>query len=481
MILLTTKRLTLSFESPLCTSLQVLKDIELTVREKESIGITGPSGAGKTQLGYAIGRLNEYFGGRIQCEELSYHRDGEDWNLMEEQRITAFRRTEIGYIFQEPFLYFNPTLRIKNQLALSASSGSTNLAGMANWLARVGLQEQDRILASFPHQLSGGQLQRLAIAGCLMKNPRIIIADEITSSLDQDAAQGILELILQLKNELGFSMLWVTHDEAEAVKYCDRIWSMRDGRLLSDQPAAAFKARTYSLKREKSVQAKAKEILKLTGIRKKYPQAGTANAGGEVLRGISFSLYEGEISGLAGDSGSGKSTLGRILAGMESWDQGQIRFDGRDLKQGFRPSREILYLFQDAFSSINPKITVKSLLDEALTAGGNQMDQEFILQLTRLDTTILTRKAGELSGGLRQRFALARALASMPRILIMDESVNALDVSLQEEILGMLLGYRKKYRLTILFISHQLKVVNYFCDRIFLLKEGKLEEKPGIS
>lgn len=480
MNLLTVKRLNLFFDSPLGTSHQVLKDIELTVRENESIGITGPSGAGKTQLAYAFGRLNEYFGGRIQCETLSYHRGSEDWNLMEDQQIKTFRKTEIGYIFQEPFLYFNPTLRIKNQLALSSSSGKGGLDLFNKWLERVGLHEHDRILKSYPHQLSGGQLQRLAIAGCLLKNPRIIIADEITASLDQGAAHRILELILQLKNELGFTILWVTHDEAEAVKYCDRIWSVREGRLLSDQPASEFKARTFSLKREKSSQAGAKEILKLTGIRKKYPQAGSAR-GNEVLRGISLSLFEGEITGLAGESGSGKSTLGRILAGMDSWDQGQIHFNGRELKKGFRPCREILYLFQDAFSSINPKITVKNLLDEALTAGGHQIDQEFILQLTRLDTTILTRKAGELSGGLRQRFALARALASMPRILIMDESVNALDISLQEEILEMLLLYRKRYGLTILFISHQMEVVNRFCDRIFFFREGNLEEKTGNS
>ncbi len=481
MILLTAKRLNLYFDSPLGTSHQVLKDITLTVHERESIGITGPSGSGKTQLAYTLGRLNEYFGGRIQSEILCYHQGGEDWNLMEDQRIKTFRKTEIGYIFQEPFLYFNPTLRIENQLALSSSSGKGNRDLFNKWLGRVGLHEHDRILKSFPHQLSGGQLQRLAIAGCLLKNPRIIIADEITAALDLSAAHQILELIMQLKNELGFSILWVTHDETEAVKYCDRIWSVRDGRLLSDLPAVEFKARTFNLKREKSVQADAKEILKLTGIRKKYPQAGSASGGHEILRGISLSLDEGEITGLAGESGSGKSTLGRILAGMESWDQGQIHFNGRELKKGFRPCREILYLFQDAFSSINPKITVKSLLDEALTAGGHQIDQEFILKLTKLDTAILTRKAGALSGGLRQRFALARALAAMPSILIMDESVNALDISLQEEILEMLLDYRKKYRLTVLFISHQLEVVNRICDRIFFLREGILEEKKGNS
>jgi len=474
--LLTAKRLNLSFDSPR-GSIQVLRDIDLAVHEKESIGLTGPSGAGKTQLAYTLGRLNEYFGGRIRCDALTYHRAGEEWNLMEDHRIRAFRKTEIGYIFQEPFLYFNPTLRIKSQLALSSASGIKDENLMGKWLDRVGLKEQDRILNSFPHQLSGGQLQRLAIAGCLLKNPRIIIADEITSSLDQGATQRILELIMQLKEELGFSILWVTHNETEVAKYCDRIWSVKDGRLESDMPAAGFKARPFSLQRKKGGEPGTREILQVTGIRKKYGRAGVP--GFEVLRGIDLSLREGEITGLAGESGSGKSTLGRILAGMESWDQGRIHYNGRELNRGFKPFREILYLFQDAFSSINPRITAQKLLDEALAAGERRMDQEFILKLTRLDQAILPRKAGELSGGLRQRFALARALAAMPRILIMDESVNALDVSLQEEILDMLLQYQIQYRLTILFISHQLEVIHRLCDRVVYLREGVLEEIRG--
>jgi len=478
----TIEHLNLSFPDPDGNKKQVLTDIDISIAAQDCIGILGKSGSGKTQLVQALAGLNEYRSGEISSLSNQYIAStGEVWNLSDKTRLLAFRKSEIGYIFQEPFSYFNPTLKMGRQLFLDKSDRKSP-DELPGWFVKLGLEDHQRILSSYPHQLSGGQLQRIAILSCLIRNPRIVIADEITASLDPDTSRLILKLLTDLKKDLGFALLWVTHDELEATQYCNRIWIIEQGRLIADMEAQKYPLNKLFLDNNGRSHPRQNEILKLRHIHKSFLNAGSSF--GErvtknvVLHDISFSVFKGEVLGIIGPSGGGKSTLAKIVAGMESWDQGEIYFNSKQISSGTGVSKEIIYLFQDAFSSLNPQLTCRVLLDEAWEAGQRRVDRISLLSLAQLDESLLSKKAISLSGGLRQRFALARALAVNPDILIMDESVNALDIPLQKQILDMLSQHLKTVEMTIIFISHQLDVVRKFAGRIIHLREGRLVADP---
>lgn len=474
------EHLQLSYTDPDGYVKKVLSDVHLSIDAGECIGILGKSGGGKTQLVQALARLNEFRGGVVTATSNFYTTtSGEVWDLSERRRLLEFRISEIGYIFQEPFSYFNPTIKIGKQIFLSEHPGHSRLEDIKTWFSRIGLTDDLRILSSYPHQLSGGQLQRLAILSCLIRNPRIVIADEITASLDPAASKRILQLLVDLKKEFGFALLWVTHDASEAMQFCDRIWVVEEGKLISDEPAKKHFLNGLKLDKSRKLPESSPEILKLSHIFKSYTRTGPFGqdlAKNQVLDDVSLLVRRGEILGITGPSGGGKSTLARIIAGLESWDSGELFFKSRPVLNGTGLTKDIIYLFQDAYSSLNPKLTCKELLDEALKAGQQQVDRASLLSLTQLDSSVLNKKAISLSGGLRQRFALARALAVNPELLIMDESVNALDIPLQKQILDMLIQHLRTHSLTLLFISHQMEVVRQFSDRQVHLSGGHLTE-----
>lgn len=470
--------LNLRYTDPNGHSKLVLSDIDIDIRAGECIGILGQSGGGKTQLVLALARLNEYRGGLISCSSNLYYTPGNEiWDLMNPLYMAAFRKSEIGYIFQEPTAYFNPTIKIGKQI-ITEKRQVTNPAVLKGWFLKVGLEDYDRIRSSYPHQLSGGQLQRLAILACLIRKPRIVIADEITASLDPDTSRLILKLLLELKKELGYSLLWVTHDESEAIHYCDRIWVIEQGKLKIYESTNSFPLNEFHLDYKRKRLEQQGEIFRMSNIYKSYHPENTffrpTKPSHLVLKDISMILIKGESLGIVGPSGGGKSTLAKIIAGIETWDRGEQYFKSHKVFPGGGMKREIIYLFQDAFSSLNPQLTCRYLLGEAIKAGRNKFSVNVILQLAQLDSTVLTKKAISLSGGLRQRFALARALAANPEILIMDESVNALDIGLQKQILEMLIRQQKATQMTILFISHQVEVVKQFTDRQLLMDNGVL-------
>jgi len=480
MSIYTAEHLNLLYPGPEGHQKQVLSDIRVDIRAGECIGILGKSGGGKTQLVQALARLNEYRGGVVSTTSNGYiDAKGGVWDLNDKTRLNSFRKSEIGYIFQEPSSYFNPTLKTGNQIALLDNPQQLDSTVIKGWFLKLGLEDYDRIMTSYPHQLSGGQLQRLAILACLIRNPRIVVADEITASLDPHNARLILKLLVDLKKELGFSLLWVTHDESEARQYCDRIWVVEQGKLKFYDSVRDFPLNVLTLEHKKKRSDPGIEILKLIKVNKSYMPSdnrlfGRARWGHSVLKDVSMTLVKGEILGLVGPSGGGKSTLAKIIAGIENWDQGELFYKSQPVYPGSGLNREIIYLFQDAFSSLNPQLPCRYLLEEALKAGRNTVTVSAMLALAQLDSSVLDKKAISLSGGLRQRFALARALAVNPEILIMDESVNALDLPLQKQILDMLVLHQKKTQMAVLFISHQAEVVRQFTGRQVLLENGVL-------
>lgn len=480
MSMYTAEHLNLLYPDPEGYQKQVLYDIPIDIQAGECIGILGKSGGGKTQLVLALARLNEYRGGVVSTTTNRYcDAKGNVWDLKDNTQLNAFRKTEIAYIFQEPSSYFNPTLKIGKQITLAENPKEPESATIKEWFLKVGLEDYDRIMTSYPHQLSGGQLQRLAILACLIRKPRIVVADEITASLDPQHARLILHLLVDLKKELGFSLLWVTHDESEAVQYCNRIWVVDKGKIKIYDPVRDYPLNTLNLDHKKKRSEPGIELLKLIQINKSYLPPdnrlfGRVSTGHKVLKEVSMSMGKGEILGLVGPSGGGKSTLAKIIAGIENWDQGEIFYKSERVYPGSGMNKEIIYLFQDSFSSLNPQLSCRYLLEEALKAGRNRMPVADMLALAQLDSSILDKKAISLSGGLRQRFALARALAVNPEILIMDESVNALDLPLQKQILDMLVIHQKKTQMAILFISHQDEVVRQFTTRQVRLENGVL-------
>lgn len=464
------QHLNLSYEDQV-----ILDDMSLEVKEDEFIGVLGDSGSGKTQLSLAIGGLNRFYGAKISSQSNTFSYEGKESNLTDTIAAVEFRRLSIGYILQEAFSYFNPVLKIKQQLA----DKNFNSDDIKTLLPAIGLPDIDRILNSYPHQLSGGQLQRLAIVTCMAGSPQIIVADEIESALDAENASLVFDLLLKLKKEKKFSLIWVTHDQHKAKKLCDRIWYVRAGKLEYDGPAASF-----------------------IPFRVEYPTAPTDHVGGEVIRlahinksyvttlgsfgnkkpveniilnDVSWSVKKGEVIGLIGSSGSGKSTLARIVAGIEPADQGQIYIEG-NLVAVHKLNKNIIYLFQDAYSSLNPSLSCRTILGEAIAAGAGRLSISKLLSMGNLPVDILDKRPSALSGGMRQRLALLRAIACGPELLILDESLNALNTGLQVSILEMLFRFQKDTGLAILIISHQSILLTRVCHRVYKLMDGSLSQ-----
>ena len=480
---------------------EAVSDVSFSLQRGERFGIIGESGSGKTLTALAImGLLPEdaVMGGTITLDNVPLPRA--------ERAMALLRGRRIGMVFQEPMTALNPLMRVKDQIAesirLNEMHGAPEIA-VTNLLQEVGLELRhgDR----FPHQLSGGQRQRAMIAMALAGQPDILIADEPTSALDLITQRKVLDLIATICAHRQMALLFISHDLKAVGALCTRVAVMHKGRLVeTGQATGVFSAprQPYTQKlvaasrfdtRPLSRPPIGGTLLDVEGVTRDYRQGGMLFWADRPLRAVDnvqFSIASAECLALVGPSGCGKTTLARIIVGLDRATAGMVRLEGKtyhgsDLPKSLR--RDVSLVFQDPFGSFNPRLTIGDSLGEPLRLEpGLDRDSvrerlEEAIHAVGLDAGMLTRYPHEFSGGQRQRLAIARALVTRPKLVVLDEPVSALDVSVRGEVLALLARLQADFRLTYLIISHDLDMVRAMADRVLVMEAGRIVEegKPG--
>ena len=470
----------------------------LAVGRDEVMGLAGSSGCGKTTVAAAIMRL---LGPAARITSGRVLVGGRDVLALEAGELRRLRWREIAVVPQAAMNALNPVMTIGEQIAdvLTTHDGlrrRTAREHAAELLESVGISS-DRLRA-YPHQLSGGQRQRVVIAMALALRPRLLVLDEPTTALDVVVQREIMELVLDLKARLSFSVLLITHDLSLMAGVCDRIGVMEAGRLVEEGPARriftspahpATQALVSGLpprpgRRKKTL---AEPILEVEGLRKDFPAGGLLSRRTiRALDGVDLTLHRGEILALVGRTGSGKSTLARVIARLETPTAGRLLLEGRDVlaEEPRRASRSyrrrVQMVFQDPFASLNPAHTVGHALGRALAVHRGTTEpgrgSAELLDAVGLEPELLGARPHELSGGQRQRVAIARALACEPEVLVADEPTSMLDAPLRAGVLDLLLRLRRERDLSILYITHDLASARYLADTTVVLQAGRLVE-----
>jgi peptide/nickel transport system ATP-binding protein len=480
----------------------------LAVMPGEMVCLVGESGSGKSVIAQAVmGLLPPALratGGRILL-------DGEDVLAASPSRLRELRCTRMSMVFQEPMTALNPVLRCGEQidevLATHTSLTQAQRRERTQAIVRdVGLPDPGRMIASYPHQLSGGQRQRIMIAMALVLNPRLLIADEPTTALDVTTQAQILALIRKMQLEHGTGVLFITHDFGVVAEIAERVAVLRQGEVVEVAPARELLAHprhdyTRMLidavpsltPRHRAVAIDAPVVLSTQGLAKSYARGGWWRRGADVLAAddVNLQIRRGETLGIVGESGSGKSTVARCIARLIKPTAGGIMLDGVDIAGlaagALRPlRRRVQIVFQDPYRSLNPRRTVGAALVEGPMNYGATPEAALatarrLLDLVRLDAGALDRYPHEFSGGQRQRICIARALAIEPDLLIADEAVSALDVSVQAQVLALLDEIRGRLNLAMLFITHDLRVAAQVCDRVAVMQHGRIVESGPIA
>ena len=470
----------------------------------QTLCVVGESGSGKSMIANAIMGLLprphvEPVAGRILF-------DGQDLLQLDETQLRTLRGRRIGMVFQEPMTALNPVMRIGEQIAevfdahvkLSAAQKRQRILAA---LADVGLPEPEVLIDSYPFRLSGGQRQRVMIACALVLEPALLICDEPTTALDVTTQAQILKLIRELQQRKGTAVLFITHDFGVVSEIADQVVVMQTGEVVEAGPAAAVLARpqhAYTRKliaaipngqvRAPSEQRPIEHVLQVQELRKTYVTGGGLFSKGrrvEAAKGLSFELRRGETLGLVGESGSGKSTVGRCIVGLAPFDSGRVLFKGRTLQSGaqFRAQSQgkIQMVFQDPYASLNPRHRIGPAIAAGPIAQGVPKAQAMarameLLELVGLKPDAAERFPHEFSGGQRQRIGIARALAMEPQLLVADEPVSALDVSVQAQVLKLFAEVRERFQLAMVFITHDLRVAGEMCDHIAVMQRGEIVE-----
>jgi peptide/nickel transport system ATP-binding protein len=481
----------------------ILRDVSLALREGEVLGIIGESGSGKSMTALAIMGLlprGAVAGGSVRLL-------GQEILGLPERALCGVRGRDIGMIFQEPMTALNPLQTIGDQVAETVRVHGGASRAEANDIARrtldrVGLPAHRFPLARYPHELSGGQRQRVGIAMAVALRPRLLIADEPTTALDVTTQAQILDLLRRLAAEDGMGLALISHDLAVVSDLASRLAIMREGEVVETGPTAqVFRERRHPYTRGLLAASTHRPIrlprvtrvplLEVEDVVRTYPlPRRTLFARREsftAVKGVSFTLNQGESLGLVGESGCGKSTLTRAILGLEPLQGGRIRLDGEAVSAGaMMPASlraKVQVVFQDPYGSFNPRHRVARLVTEpfhllrdAPTGEARRRAVDEALEAVGLVSSDADRYIHEFSGGQRQRIAIARALIIRPKLIVLDEAVSALDVQVRAAVLDLLADLSERFGLSYLFISHDLSVVSAITDRVLVMKEGRIVE-----
>jgi len=511
MALLDVKNLSVSFTTS-DGRVDAVKSVSFHINPGECLGIVGESGSGKSQTFMAaMGLLAE---NGITSGTVDY--DGHDLLNLTAREHNDIRGAEVSMIFQDPLTALTPHMRIGDQMAevLREHKGLTGAKARAqclNWLTRVRIPEAERRLDQFPHELSGGMRQRVMIAMAMLCGPRLLIADEPTTALDVTVQAEILDLMVDLQKTEGTAIALITHDMGVVARMCDRIQVMRLGEFVEEgtaeeifhAPRHAYTQMllaampridgTGSEQELGAIDASVEPILRVEDVKVHFPVRVDQGLFGKkvplkAVDGVSFDLHAGETLGIVGESGCGKSTLARAVLQLIPPTFGAVSWFGKPLvglprRQMIPYRRDLQIVFQDPLASLNPRMTIASSIAEplktfqpGLTSRQRKLAVAEMMEKVGLDQMLINRYPHELSGGQNQRVGIARAMINRPKLIICDEAVSALDVSIQAQVITLLKELQKEFGLSMLFISHDLSVVREISHRVLVLYLGRAVE-----
>ena len=497
---------------PFGRGVQTLVDgVSLEVAAGEIFCIVGESGSGKSITAKSLMGLLP----RLACTSGTALFDGV--NLLDKDVATSVRGRDVGMIFQEPMTALNPVLTIGCQMTEAAIS----VAGMSKHDAQhraielldsVGINQAAKRLRQYPHEFSGGMRQRVLIAMAMMNEPRLLIADEPTTALDVTVQSQILHLLKSLVRRTNMGLILITHDMGVVAEMADRVLVMQRGKVVESATVETlFAAPTQPYSRallaavprldvieQKEQPAVGNTLVVVDRISKRFEtgrrwftRQQDVLESAQALDNVSLTVAEGEVLALVGESGSGKSTAGRAIANLLKVDSGVVRIAGTDVASlsgsALRTSRaQTQMIFQDPYSSLDPRFSIGQTIAEPMIIQGVEKSVAMrqasqLLDRVGLSKQLLDRYPHEFSGGQRQRVAIARALASNPSVIVADEPTSALDVSIQAQILDLLLALKKERSLALLFISHDLAVVQQIADRVAVMRRGKIVESGSVQ
>ena len=487
-----------------------VRDLSLTVPTGSTVALVGESGSGKSTTAAAVNRLLPA-NGRVTAGRVLL--DGRDLLTISEREMRRVRGAGIGLVPQDPMSNLDPLMRIGDQVAEAlevhdVAKGKAAWARALELLDLVGIPDPQARAAQYPHEFSGGMRQRALIAVGLACRPRLLVADEPTSALDVTVQRRILDTVDAITEELGTSVLLITHDLGLAAERADTVAVMYRGEIVETGPAAhilaepehAYTKRLLAaapslntvreVRRTPQVSVAPESLVRFEGVSKRFAlRRRGRGAGDDILAvdDVSFGIPRGQTAAIVGESGSGKSTTANLLLGLEIPTSGRILVGGQDLatmsrRETFALRRRIQPVFQNPYASLDPRYTVERSVAEPLkvhgvgTPGDRRERVRMLLDQVALDADLATRLPHELSGGQRQRVAIARALALEPDIVVLDEAVSALDVIVQAQILDLLAELQSRLGLTYLFISHDLAVVRLVSDQVHVMRAGRIVE-----
>ncbi|RVT91627.1 ABC transporter ATP-binding protein [Rhodovarius crocodyli] len=486
---------------------QVVHQVGFGLAAGKALALIGESGSGKSTIAKAVLGLlpgHARATGRIEL-------NGTELLALPERHFRQLRGRTIGFVPQDPQNALNPVRSIGSQAheaarLLGPGDSAAERQAILDIFARVGLAEPERIYRAYPHELSGGMLQRVLIGLAVLPRPALIVADEPTSALDVTIQKHILDLLDDLRGSLGLGLLLITHDLAIAAERAEDVVVLKDGAVQeAGTSSAIFRAprSAYARQLQADVPALNPDRFRITG---QTADAGvtairfrsvsrTFHADGRAIRAVddvSFEVAAGSTHALVGESGSGKTTLARLLLGLDSPDAGAIEVDGQPVQGRSREAlralrRDLQLVYQNPFTSLDPTWTVRGIIREPLDRYGigtrREREERLHEALTAvgLAESLLDRRPGKLSGGQRQRVAIARALVLQPKILVLDEPTSALDVTVQAGIVEVLCDLQRRLGLTYLFVSHDLALVRQFADTVTVLRHGRVVEQGPVE